>query len=71
MDYTETFYEMLQFLQKSYKKFPKFMIEIMAENYDIPSEEIKPLFQMFRRKGILHIIKEEGYTYKLNKVLKD
>lgn len=71
MDYTETFYKMLQFLQKSYRKFPKFMIEIMAEKYDIPIEEIKPLLQKFRRKGILHIIKEEGYTYKLNKALND
>ena len=60
---------MLQFLQHSYKKFPKFMIEIMAEKYEIPLEEIKPLFRKFRKKGILLIVKDKGYTFKLNKAL--
>lgn len=66
MDYSDTFYEMLQFLHQSYKKFPKFMIEIMAEKYNIPLEEIKPLFLKFRKKGILLIVKDEGYTFRLN-----
>ena len=66
MDYSETFLEMLQFLQLTYKKFPKFMIEIMAENYGIPLNEIKPLMIKFRKKGILLILKEEGYTFTLN-----
>ncbi|MFW9822728.1 MAG: hypothetical protein ACFFE4_07330 [Candidatus Thorarchaeota archaeon] len=67
MDYSATFYEMLRFLQQSYKKFPKFMIEIMAEKFDIPLEEINPLFLKFRKKGILLIVKDEGYTFRLNK----
>lgn len=67
MDYDETFLKMLQFLQLTYNKFPKFMIEIMAEKYGIPLKEIKPLMLKFRRKGILQILKEEGYTFKLNK----
>jgi len=66
MDYSETFLEMLQFLQLTYKKFPKFMIEIMAENYGIPLNEIKPLMIKFRKQGILLILKEEGYTFTLN-----
>lgn len=66
MDYSKTFLEMLQFLQLTYKKFPKFMIEIMAENYDIPLNEIKPLMIKFRKQGILLILKEEGYTFTLN-----
>ena len=66
MDYSETFYEMLESLQHHYRKFPKFMIEIMAENYNIPLKEIKPLMQKFRREGILLILKDEGYTFKLN-----
>ncbi|TET61093.1 MAG: hypothetical protein E3J52_02060 [Promethearchaeota archaeon] len=67
MDYDETFLKMLQFLQLTYNKFPKFMIEIMAEKYGIPLKEIKPLMLKFRKKGILQILKEEGYTFKLNK----
>ncbi|TKJ18734.1 MAG: hypothetical protein CEE43_17200 [Promethearchaeota archaeon Loki_b32] len=67
MDYDETFLKMLQFLQLTYNKFPKFMIEVMAEKYGIPLKEIKPLMLKFRRKGILQILKEEGYTFKLNK----
>lgn len=30
MDYSATFFEMLKVLQRTYRKFPKFMIEIMA-----------------------------------------
>ncbi|MHA1916262.1 MAG: hypothetical protein ACW986_17215 [Promethearchaeota archaeon] len=68
MDYSDLFYEMLQFLQHSYKKFPKFLIEITAENYDIPIEQIKPLLQKFRKEGILLILKDEGYTFMLNTI---
>ena len=71
MDYSETFYEMLQFLQKNYRKFPKFMIEVMAQNYAIPLKEIKPLFYKFRREGILLLVKDEGYTFILNNEKKD
>ena len=67
MDYSEPFLEMLQFLQLTYKKFPKFMIEVMAENYNIPRKEVKPLKNKFRKAGILLLLKNEGYTYTLNK----
>jgi hypothetical protein len=67
MDYTENFYNMLRFLQRNYKKYPKFMIEIMAENFNIPVKEIKPLLYKFRKEGILVIVKDEGYTFTLNK----
>jgi len=70
MDYSEIFLEMLQYLQLTYKKFPKFMIEIMADNFGIPSSEIKPLIRKFRKKGILLILKNEGYTFTLNKIRK-
>jgi len=66
VDYSERFLEMLQFLQLTYRKFPKFMIEIMAENYGIPLKEIKPLMIKFRKEGILLILKEEGYTFRLS-----
>ena len=67
MDYSEIFREMLQFLQNTYKKFPKFMIEVMADNFGIPSSEIKQLIRKFRKEGILLILKNEGYTFTLNK----
>ncbi len=67
MDYSETFFEMLKVLQRTYRKFPKFMIEIMAENSGIPLKEIKPLLNKFRKEGILLIMKDEGYTFTLNK----
>jgi hypothetical protein len=66
MDYSETFLKMLQFLQFTYEKFPKFMIEIMADKYGIPMEEIKGLMIKFRKEGILLIKKDEGYTFTLN-----
>ena len=66
IDYSERFLEALHSLQKSYKKFPKFMIEIIAENYGIPSIEVKKLFNTFRRKGILKILKNEGFYFQLN-----
>jgi hypothetical protein len=47
------------------------MIEIMAEKFDIPRKEIKPLFQKFRKKGILLIVKDEGYTFRLRKTLNE
>lgn len=67
MNYSETFLEMLQFLKYTYKKFPKFMIEVKADNYGIPRKEVKPLMLKFRKEGILLILKNEGYTYTLNK----
>lgn len=39
------------------------MIEIMAENYGIPTSNIKELIYKFRKKGILAIVKNEGYTF--------
>lgn len=43
------------------------MIEVMADNFSIPSSEIKPLIKKFRKEGILLILKNEGYTITLNK----
>jgi len=66
IDYSNLFMEALQYLQSNYKKFPKFMIEITAEQYGIPSAEIKNLINFFLRKGMLKIIKNEGFYYQLN-----
>ena len=66
IDYSKKFIEALHSLQKSYKKFPKFMIEIIAENYGIPPLEVRKLFNIFRRNGMLKIIKNEGFYFQLN-----
>ncbi|MFX1464792.1 MAG: hypothetical protein ACFFBF_17375 [Promethearchaeota archaeon] len=65
-NYSEKFMETLLFLQKSYKKFPKFMIEIIAENHGIPPQEVKKLINIFRRNGVLKILKNQGFNYQLN-----
>ncbi len=67
IDYSNKFLEVLQYLQSTYKKFPKFMIEIIAENYGIPPSEVKELIYIYRKKGTLRILKDEGYYYQLNK----
>ena len=65
IDYTNRFLEVLQYLQSTYEKFPKFLIEIIAENFGIPSSEVKELIYMFRKKGMLKILKDEGYYFQL------
>jgi len=67
-DYSEKFLEALHFLQKSYKKFPKFMIEIIAENLGVPPPEVKKLISTYRRNGMLKILKNEGFSYQLNDI---
>lgn len=69
MDYSNRFLEALEYLQSTYKKFPKFMIEIVAENYGIPLEEIKELIIIYTKNGILKILKNEGFYYQLNNSL--
>ncbi len=63
MDYSDKFLEGLHYLATTYRKFPKFMIEIIAENYGIPSSKIKELIYKFRKEGVLVIVKNEGYTF--------
>ena len=67
-DYSGKFLEALHSLQIRYRKFPKFMIEIIAEDHGIPSQEVKKLFRIFRRNGMLKILKDEGFSYQLNEV---
>ncbi|MFW9782649.1 MAG: hypothetical protein ACFFFB_10240 [Candidatus Heimdallarchaeota archaeon] len=66
IDYSERFLEALKYLHNTYKKFPKFMIEIIAENYEIPPAEIKALIYLYTKNGMLKIIKNEGYYYQLD-----
>jgi NADH:ubiquinone oxidoreductase subunit E len=66
IDYSNKFMEALDYLQSTYKKFPKFMIEIIAEEYGIPNNEVKELITKYTKNGILSIQRSEGFYYQLN-----
>jgi hypothetical protein len=65
IDYSNRFLEALQYLHSTYKKFPKFMIEIIAEEYGIPNNEVKKLINLYTKNGILRILRKEGFYYQL------
>lgn len=53
IDYRHKFNEMLFELSRLYKRFPKYMLEIMAEDYQIPSIELKTLIRSAIKTGVL------------------
>ena len=65
IDNSNKFLEALQYLQSTYKKFPKFMIEIIAEEYGIPNNEVKELINFYTKNGTLKILRREGFYYQL------
>ena len=65
IDYSNKFLEALEYLHSTYKKFPKFMIEIIAEEYGIPNNEVKKLIITYTKNGILKIQRREGFYYQL------
>jgi hypothetical protein len=54
-------------LSKLYGKFPRYMIEIMAENSGISSQEIPELIKTFKSQKILILLKDEDFYYKVYK----
>lgn len=60
------FEALLRELSKLYGKFPKYMIEIMAENSGISSQELLLLIREFKKQGFLTILKDEDYYYKVS-----
>jgi len=72
IDFKEQFIEILLELSKLYGKFPKYMLEIMAENYEIPALELKLLIKSFKKLGIITVLKNEDFYYQLElKVMLD
>ena len=65
-DFQEQFNEVLLELSKLYGKFPKYMLEIMAENYGIPTVELKLLIQSSKKQCILTVLKNEGFYYQID-----
>jgi hypothetical protein len=53
IDYTPKFKEMLFDLSRLYKRFPEYMLEIMAEDYQIPQIELKTLIKNAKKTGTL------------------
>jgi len=62
---TEKFKRMLIEISKTYKEFPNYIIEVMADNYGIPESEIKVLTRYFLKEGFL--IRLENYFYSINR----
>ena len=61
IEYGKKFSEMLFELSKLYKRFPKYMLEIMAEDYEIPAIKLKSLIKSAKRSG--ELIKNDDDTY--------
>jgi len=51
--YIHRFKKMLIKLAEMYKELPFYVIEFMADNYGIPSSEVKILTRLFQKEGIL------------------
>ena len=65
VDFEIRFIEVLLELSKLYGKFPKYILEIMADNYGIPALELKLLVKSFKKRGVLTVLKNENYYYQL------
>ena len=62
-DYSAEFEKLLSELSKSYKKFPYYVLEILGEDFNIPENELKIVFQNCVVNGIIR--QAEGNLYKL------
>lgn len=60
------FKEMLLELGASYKSFPRYLIELLADDYSIPKEEIPQLIRMMIRQKILGQSEENDDYFLLN-----
>jgi len=59
------FKKMLKEISSIYNNFPLYIIEIIAENYRIPSSELKGLTRRFQKKGVLIRLDDYSYTVKM------
>ncbi len=59
--YYSKFKHMLIELSTMYPKFPFYILEMMAENYNIPSSEVKLLANNFQKQGLLIRLDENLY----------
>ena len=66
-DYSLEFLEVIEHLSNLYKKFPAFMIDLMAEEKQIPFDEIPFLISHFKQKGILLEFQDKYYMVQIKK----
>lgn len=67
IDYTGKFTEMLLELSKLYKRFPNYMLEIMAKDYGIPMVELKTQIRSAKKSGMLIKNGDDDIYYRYNK----
>jgi len=60
------FKKLLYELSTLYDKFPAYMIEIMAENSGIPSQELPNLIKKFKKRGLLILLKDGDCYYTIS-----
>jgi len=60
-NFSSKFKEMLTELNKLHPFFPKYLIDIMAENYSIPKKLIPSLIKNLTEQGILRYSKEKDH----------
>ena len=65
-EHIHRFKRMLIKLAEMYKEFPFYIIELMADNYEIPSSEVKILTRFFQKEGILIQKTNSHYKVKLD-----
>jgi len=56
------FHNLLKELSRQHKKFPAYLIELMAPDYNIDKTEIKLLIHYFIKKGILTHLDQNYFT---------
>lgn len=64
-DYSNQFKDMLKEISSTYKKFPDYVLEVMADNYMIPHSQLNFLTKQFQDKGILKRLADSNYTINL------
>jgi len=64
-EFSEQFTRLLKEIGSTYKTFPAYVIEVMADNYMIPHSQLKFLKKLFENKGILKKLRENSYKVTL------
>ncbi|MFX1326228.1 MAG: hypothetical protein ACFE8N_14860 [Promethearchaeota archaeon] len=64
-NYSSKFLIMLREISKSFKKFPLYVIEVIAIKYSIPDRDLKALIELYMKKGILLRLKDFTFTLQL------
>ena len=67
IDYNGNFTDMLLELSKLYRRFPRYMLEIMAEDHGIPAIELEILIETAKKSGKLIKNGDNDMYFKYNK----